>query len=202
MFFQNKIQKLYLTGSQLNKTDFSRYNSFYARYLESIGKNQQAKKVILQSLEKFPRNLLLNQYKIDLEKQQNNFNFNCQKEQDVVAEILYIAANALSSQSMYQTSNFYLNLSKYLNKDFNTFDTLIAENFYKIEDFTNAKKIYERLKRQGSAFRWYSNKQIARILVRQDQKDKSLKLLNKSFNYLSEKGIYATFDYAEFLKNN
>ena len=29
-----------------------------------------------------------------------------------------IAANALSSQSMYVQSNFYLNLAKYLNKDF------------------------------------------------------------------------------------
>ena len=201
-FKTNNTEALFDKLTNDPETDFSRYNSFYANYLESIGKNQMAKKIILQSLEKFPRNLLLNQYKIDLEKQQNNFNFNCQKEKDIVAEILYIAANALSSQSMYQISNFYLNLSKYLNNDFNTFDTLIAENFYKIEDFTNAKKIYERLKSQGSAFRWYSNKQIARILVRQDQKDKSLKLLNKSFNDLSEKGIYATFDYAEFLKNN
>ena len=202
-FFKTKnTEALFDRLTTDNKTDFSRYNSFYARYLESIGKNQQAKKVILQSLEKFPRNLLLNQYKIDLEKQQNNFNFNCQKEQDVVAEILYIAANALSSQSMYQTSNFYLNLSKYLNKDFNTFDTLIAENFYKIDDLLNAKKIYEQLKKQGIAFKWYANKQIARILVDQNKKDRSLELMSKSFSDLIEKGIYATFDYAEFLKNN
>ena len=202
-FFKTKnTEALFDRLTTDNKTDFSRYNSFYARYLESIGKNQQAKKVILQSLKKFPRNLLLNQYKIDLEKQQNNFNFNCQKEQDVVAEILYIAANALSSQSMYQTSNFYLNLSKYLNKDFNTFDTLIAENFYKIDDLLNAKKIYEQLKKQGIAFKWYANKQIARILVDQNKKDRSLELMSKSFSDLIEKGIYATFDYAEFLKNN
>ena len=43
-------------------------------------------------------------------------------------------------------SNFYLNLSKYLNKNFHSFDTLIAENFYNIKDFSSAKKIYERLK--------------------------------------------------------
>ena len=42
-------------------------------------------------------------------------------------------------------SNFYLNLSKYLNKDFRAFDSLLAENFFKIDDFLEAKKIYENL---------------------------------------------------------
>ena len=95
----------------------------------------------------------------------NKADFDCTKEKDVVAELLYIAANALSSQSIYTLSNFYLNLSKYLNKDFSTFDTLLAENFFKIEDFSNAKNIYKKLIDNGSAFEWYSNKQISKILV-------------------------------------
>ena len=37
--------------------------------------------------------------------------FNCQNLSHVVAEILYITANALSSQNIYTFSNFYLNLS-------------------------------------------------------------------------------------------
>ena len=40
--------------------------------------------------------------------------FNCKKKTNVAAEILYVAANVLSSQSMYSLSNFYLNLAKYL----------------------------------------------------------------------------------------
>ena len=71
--------------------------------------------------------------------------------------MLYIAANALSSQSIYPLSNFYLNLSKFLNEDFSTFDTLLAENFYNIEDFYTAKKIYSKLVKNGIAFKWYSN---------------------------------------------
>ena len=77
-----------------------------------------------------------------------------------MAELLYIAANALSSQAIYPLSNFYLNLSKFLNKKFYAFDTLLAENFYKINDLSSAKKIYERLANNGSAFKWYSDKQI------------------------------------------
>ena len=59
--------------------------------------------------------------------------FNCKNKEHVIAEILYIAANALSSQSIYSLSNFYLNLAKYLNENFHSYDTLLAENFYKIE---------------------------------------------------------------------
>ena len=58
----------------------------------------------------------------------------------LLQKLLYIAANALSSQSIYPTSNFYLNLSKYLNKDFHAFDTLLAENFIKLMIFLKQKK--------------------------------------------------------------
>ncbi len=184
------------------KTDFSRYNYFYAKYLNSNNKNKKAKNVIENSLKKYPRNLLLSQYRIDLLNAKNNFDFDCKKKEHVAAEMLYIAANALSSQSIYPLSNFYLNLSKYLNKNFHSFDTLMAENFYNIKDFSSAKKIYERLKNYGVAFSWYANKQIAKILLQEDNKKKSLQFLEKSYTALPIKGVYEIFDYAEFLKNN
>ncbi len=184
------------------QTDFSRYNYFHANYLDSIGKNNKAKQIIEISLKKSPRNLLLNQYKIDLQTSEKNFDFDCQKEKHVMAELLYISANALASQSIFSLSNFYLNLAKFLNKDFKAFDILLAENFYKIEDFTKAKKIYGSLSAYGDAFKWYSDKQISRILIQEEKKSQSLNLLKKSYKELKVKGIYETFDYAEFLKNN
>ncbi len=184
------------------KTDFSRYNYFYAKYLTSIGEEKKANKIIKESLFKYPRNLLLNQYLDDLENKNNSFSFSCKNEKDVVAELLYIAANALSSQSIYPLSNFYLNLSKYLNQNFHAYETLLAENFYKIQDYSNAKKIYTKLFNFGSAFEWYSNKQLSNILIQEDKKKEAIKLLRKSYNELPIKGIYETFDYAEFLKNN
>ena len=184
------------------KTDFSRYNYFYAKYLVKKGQTNKAKQILENSLIKHPRNLLLNQYKMDLINSENNFNFNCENEKDVVAEILYIAANALSSQSIYPLSNFYLNLSKYLNKDFHAFDTLLAENFYKNDDFESAKSIYKKTTKYGKAFEWFASKQIARILIQEGNKDESLDLIKNSYNELKFKGIYETFDLAEFLKNN
>ncbi len=183
------------------KTDFSRYNYFYASYVASTNKNR-AKELINSALTLYPRNLLLNQYKIDLNENKNISLFNCKQKEHVVAEILYITANALSSQSIYSLSNFYLNLAKYLNKDFISYDTLLAENYYKINNFKKAKKIYKNLIRYGEAFDWYSSKQLARILLQEENKIEALKLLNESYNSLLNKEIYETFDYAEFLKNN
>ena len=184
------------------KTDFSRYYYFYTKYLSSIGKIEKAKKIIKESLIKYPRNLLLNQYLVDLENTNNSFNFSCENEKDVVAELIYLAANALSSKSIYSSSNFYLNLTKYLNEDFYAYDTLLAENLYKINDFKNSKKTYKKLTKHGDAFSWYSNKQISRILIKEEKKTDALNILKDSYNKLTNKGIYETFDYAEFLKNN
>ena len=212
----NKIQKVFLncfynSSNTENlfenlvsdkKTDFSRYNYFYAKYLDSIGKNKKSKKIIDNALKSYPRNLLLNTYKFDEVTLKNNSNFDCKKQDNVSGEIIYIAANALSSQNIYSLSNFYLNLAKYLNEDFHSYDTLLAENFYKINEYTKAKKIYEKLSRIGDSLKWYSSKQISRILIVEDEKEKSLKLFRRAYNELGLKGIYETFDYAEFLKNN
>ena len=184
------------------KANFSRYHYFYANYLVSIEKVEDAKKLVQSALKLYPRNLLLNQYKIDLNESKNTKIFSCNKKEQVIAEILYITANALSSESIYPLSNFYLNLAKYLNKDFHSFDTLLAENFYKIDNFEKAKKIYKNLSKKGEAFKWYSTKQIARIFLKEGNKNKAIELVSDAYTSLINSEIYETFDFAQFLKNN
>ena len=185
-----------------NEVDFSRYNYFYAMYLTKIGKIEQAKKVVNDALELHPRNLLLNQFKFDLDKQDIKTKFNCQDQSHVVAEILYITANALSAQAIYTFSNFYLNLAKYLNNNFKSFNTLLAENFYKVDDIEKAKKIYKNLGEQGASFNWYAAKQNSKILIKEGKTEKAIEFLTNSYNKLPKKTIYETFDYANFLKSN
>ena len=184
------------------RTDFSRYNYFHASYAISIGKINEAKSIVQSALKLYPRNLLLNQYKIDLNELKNIDAFDCRKEKHVVAEILYITANALSSQSLYSLSNFYLNLAKFLNEDFHSFETLLAENFYKTNNFEDAKKIYKNLSKRGEAFKWYSTKQLARIFIQEKKTKDAIKLTSSVYKDLINKEVYETFDFAEFLKNN
>ena len=126
--------------------------------------------------------MLLNQYKIDLDTNKNISVFDCKKEAHVVSEILYIAANALSSQSIYTLSNFYLNLAKFLNDDFHSYDTLLAENYYKIDNYKKAKEIYNNLGKKGKAFSWHSSKQLAKIFLEEEKKEEALKLVSDAYN--------------------
>ena len=196
------INELFIELISNNKINFSRYSYFHASYAASSGKINKAKNIVQVGLKLYPRNLLLNQYKIDLNNEKNISRFDCKKENHIVAEILYITANALSAQSVYFSSNFYLNLAKFLNKNFHSFDILLAENFYKIDNFKKAKKIYKDLSKKGEAFKWYSSKQIARIYVREENNEKAVKLISDVYKDLNFKEIYEIFDFAEFLKNN
>ena len=195
-------ENLYKELISNKKTDFSRYNYFYASFMANSGKTNEAKQIVNSALKSYPRNLKLNQFKADLNENKNISIFNCKNEAHVSAEILYITANALSSQSIYPLSNFYLNLAKFLNEDFHSYDTLLAENFYKIENFKEAKKIYNSLSKKGEAYSWYSAKQLARIYLQEEEKEKAIKILSDTYDNLINKEIYETFDYAEFLKNN
>ena len=194
--------KLFIDLNSNNNIDFSRYIYFHSSYIASSGNIDKAKNIVQSGLELYPRNLLLNQYKINLNEIKNIDAFNCKKENDIAAEIFYITANALSSQSIYFLSNFYLNLAKFLNKDFHSFNILLAENFYKLENFENAKAIYKNLKKKGEAYKWFSTKQLARIFVKEEKKEEAIKITKNAYNDLNIKEVYETFDFAEFLKNS
>ena len=201
-FNSSDTDNLFANLTLNKKVDFSRYNYFYASYLISQRKINDAKNIINSSLKLYPRNLLLNQYKINLNEDKNINIFSCNREEHVISEILYVTANALSSQSIFNLSNFYLNLAKYLNEDFYSFDTLLAENFYKIDNYDKAKKVYEGLGKKGETFKWYSVKRLARIFISENDKGKAVELISETYKDLKNKEIYETFDFAEFLKNN
>ena len=113
--------------------------------------------------------------KLDLNSDKNHLknNFNCKNISHVVAELFYLTSNALSSQEIFSLSNFYINLSKYLNQNFLSYNSLLAENFMLAEDYQKAKKIFQILNKGGDVYSWHSTKQLALIDV---QKNKLIKL--------------------------
>jgi tetratricopeptide (TPR) repeat protein len=183
--------------------NYSRYHFFHANYLISKGKEKKAKNILQSSLTLYPRNLILNQLQTDLsQKQKTNNEFNCKKINHIIAEILFIVANGLSSQGNYAASNFYLNLAKYLNPNFLSFETLYVENFKMTEQYPEAIKIYKKIKKIGSDYSWNTSKQIAIILKKQEKKKEAINYLKDSFLKIKNPKIYEIFDYAVFLKNN
>ncbi len=187
------------------KTDFSRYTFFYVNYLLKKDLSKKANFILISKLRDVPRNLLLNQLYSDIKlKKQNHLQntFDCKNISNVIAELFYITANALSTQSLYSQSNFYINLSKYLNQNFFSYNTLLAENFMQIENYQKAKKIYLILKNFGENYSWHSSKQIALLSIEKSENNEAIKTLEKSYDNLNSPNIYQTYDFAQFLKNN
>ena len=186
-------------------TDFSRYTFFYANYLYKKNLSKKANFILSEKLAEYPRNLLLNQLNSDIKLKKQNYlqnNFECKNVSNIIAELFYITANALSSQSFYSLSNFYINLAKYLNQNFYSYNNLLAENFVRIENYQKAKKIYLLLKNFGEYYSWHSSKQIALLDIEESKKDDVLKNLQKSYSNLNRPNVYQTYDFAQFLKNN
>jgi|TARA_B110000914_G_C15485958_1_gene458056 tetratricopeptide (TPR) repeat protein len=183
--------------------NYSRYYFFHANYLTSKEKEKQAKDILQFSLDLYPRNLILNQLKTDMDqKQKISDQFDCKKTNHIIAEILYITANSLSSQKNYITSNFYLNLAKYLNPNFTSYDNLYAENFDVLKKYPEAINIYKKIEKKGSNYSWHASKQITSVLKKQKKEEEAMDYLKDSFLKIKNPKIYEIFDYAEFLKNN
>ena len=157
----------------------------------------------MSALKQQPNNLIINQLKTDLEKGNVSTNkFDCKNTKDVIAEIFYIVSNALAVQKNYMTSNFYLRIANYLNPNFVSFNTLYAENLFLIQEYKEAKEIYNMVKKKGSVYNWHASKQIAFIFFKQNKKQIAINSLKESFEKIKKPSMYEIFDYAEFLKNN
>ncbi len=185
------------------KQNFSRYHFFFANYFFNKNNILEAKNVARNALELYPGNLLVKQFERTINNNEKNKNqFNCKNTKDIVAEIFYVIANALSSAGNYKLSNFYIGLSKYLNPKFSSFESLIGENFLVLKKYDNAKKIYKKLSGTGSVYKWYSSKQIANILKAQNKEKEAVIFLSKAYYNDSNPSVYQTYDLANYLRNN
>ena len=181
---------------------FYRYNFFYANYLIEKNRKKEAVSILDSSANKYPRNLLINQLRENLKKNNKSKNkFSCQNPEDILAEIFYAFANALSVQKRFELSNLYINFSKYLNSNFKSYDALLAENLLSLGKKTDSKKIFLKLFEIGSFYKWNSSKEIALIIEDTEGNEKSLIYLTKIYKNI-DKNLFRTFDYANFLRGH
>ena len=205
-YFQDKNTSQVFQNLVSDKSnDFSRYNFFYANYIFSKGDKRKTLNILNKTSDLFPRNLLINQFKKDIDENEKKSNFNkfdCENTSHVIAELFYITSNVLASEGIYNPSNFFLSLSMFLNPKFVSYKTLYAENFYMNGKYQKNLNIYKEIKKHGQIYDWYASKQISNILIKQDKVEQSINYLSKVFSSINYPSIYELFDYAEFLKNN
>ncbi|WP_435087945.1 tetratricopeptide repeat protein [Candidatus Pelagibacter bacterium nBUS_29] len=184
--------------------DYSRYIFFYINYL--IENNQiEEVKVVADQLEYINSTLLLSQSKSWVENK--NFKefgkiFSCNNHNDIIGEFLFLISNLYSSQDDIEKSNFYLNLSNYLNPKFILNSTLVAENFYLNDEYDKAKKILKKIDKQYEFYYWFRVKKEAQIIIKNKGYNEGINFISSKFSKIKNPNVKMVFDIANFYKNS
>ncbi len=213
-FINEVFQRCYLDDentdtlfkSLINNDDeviYSRYNFFYINYLLEKNRYEEAK-VIVNNLDYLNSSLLISQGKKWIEdKKLKEFQeiFSCKNPDDIISELFFLIANLYSSEGDYELSNFYLNISQYLNPKFLFNLSLLAENYYFNENYSMALKVLKLFSKKDDFYYWFRLKKEAQIISKQQNLDTSLKFINSKFKNIKKPSIKTIFDIANFHKN-
>jgi len=189
--------------NQVNDKNYSRYIFFYINYLIENNKYDEAKK-ITNNLDYLNSPLLISQGKKWIEDQKlEEFKkiFSCNNTTDIVSEFFFLISSLYSSQENYEKSNFYLNISYYLNPKFKFNLTLLAENYYLNNDYHSTLRILKSFNEKDNIYYWYKLKKEAQIILKQQDANSSLDFINSKFKKIKNPSVKIIFDMANFNKN-
>jgi len=204
-YLNDKDTKVYfanLVNSQ-NDADYSRYIFFYLNHLIEIDEYEEAK-IITDNLDYLNLSLLVSQGKrwIDNKKVEKFKKiFSCNNPTDIIGEFFFLVSNLYSSQENYEKSNFYLNISYYLNHKIKFNISIIAENYYLNQDYSKTLKILESVDKNDEFYYWFKLKKEAQIILKKQSKKKSLDFINLNFKKIKDPSVKIIFDIANFNKN-
>ena len=211
-YISETFQKCYLddpnTGRYFSKlindpeSDFTRYIYFYISYLVENGNINEAQ-VITDEIEFLNSTLLLSQGKSWIDNgnlQKFKEVFSCKNHNDLIAEFLFLISNLYSAQDNYEMSNFYLNLSNFLNPRFVFNLSLVAENHYFNKDYEKAKKVLKKFKKDDDFYYWFRLKKEAQIISAQRNNQESLNFIKFNFDKIENPNEKILFDVANFYK--
>ena len=211
-YISETFQKCYLddpnTGRYFSKlindpeSDFTRYIYFYISYLVENDNLDEAK-VITDEIEFLNSTLLLSQGKSWIDNgnlQKFKEVFSCKNHNDLIAEFLFLISNLYSAQDNYEMSNFYLNLSNFLNPRFVFNLSLVAENHYFNKDYEKAKKVLKKFKKDDDFYYWFRLKKEAQIISAQRNNQESLNFIRFNFDKIENPNEKILFDVANFYK--
>jgi len=187
-----------------SEADYSRYIFFYLSYLIENNRIEEAKKITVD-LDYINTTLLLSQGKSWIKS--GNIEkfievFSCKNPNDLIGEFLFLISNLYSSQDDFEKSNFYLNLSNFLNPKFIFNLSLVVENQYLNEEYDKAKKTLKKFKKEEDFYYWYRVKKEAQIISKLKNEKESLSYLITEFDKIDKPNDKIIFDIANFYKNS
>ena len=197
-----KTDSNFLNLINSSENEYSRYLFFH---LSNIIENKDYELVneISKTIDPLMSSLLIAQSKkwIDENKYEkfNNY-FSCKSENDLLAEFFFLIANLYSSQDLFKESNFYLNLSNYLNPKFYFNLSLLAENYHLNNNLEFAKKILNELSDEEEVYHWFKTKKITQFLAEQEKDNEALDYFEKKINKFKNPPTKILYDIANIYK--
>ena len=187
-----------------NETDYSRYIFFYISYLIENERVEEAIN-LAKEIKYINSSLLISQTKSWIEN--NNEEkikkvFSCKNHNHVIGEFLFLISNLYSSQDNFERSNFFINLSIFLNPKFIYNLSLVSENYYSIKDYKKTKKILKNFKEEDNLYYWYRIKKEAQIISKKKSIDESVRYIETKFNKLEKTNEKMLFDFANYYRSS
>ena len=208
----NALQSCYLGKSntgflfdkiiKFNDEGGSRYLFFYTNYL--LSQNNFTKvKSIFKNIDPLNTTLLTAQSKkwIDQENY-DNFKkiFSCKNSSDLIAELLFIISNLYSSEGELEKSNFYFNLSNYLNPKFKFNFTLQSENYLEKEDFDKLKNVLKNFDKKNQVYYWYKIKKTTQIIDKKNSSEQAFNYIKTEFNKINNPSLKMIYEMGNIVK--
>ena len=106
-----------------------------------------------------------------------------------------------SSEGIYDVSNFYVNISNFLNPKFIYNLSLLAENHIFNKNYTLAKNILNKFDKKDQSYFWYKVKKNTLIISEKSGDEKAIKFLNLQFKKIKKPNVKILYDYANLMKN-
>jgi len=200
---ENNTGSSFLNLINNQQGDYSRYIFFYINYLIENKRIEEAR-VVAEQLEYINSTLLLTQSKSWVDNNEfKEFNkiFECSNHNDIVSEFLFLISNLYSSQGDFEKSNFYLNLSSYLNPKFTFNLSLVAENFYLNKEYDKVKKVLKNFDQKDEFYYWFRVKKEAQIIIKEQGYKDGIDFISSKFNKIDNPNLKMVFDIANFYKN-
>jgi len=201
---QDNTRSFFLNLINNQQGDYSRYIFFYINHLIENGNIDEAK-AITNQINYINSTLLLSQSKSWVDN--NKFKefkkiFSCRNHNDIVSEFLFLISNLYSSQDDFEKSNFYLNLSNYLNPKFTFNLSLVAENFYFNKEYDKAKEVLKKFDKKDEFYYWFRVKKEAQIIIKIQGYEDAINFISSKFNKIDKPNLKMIFDIANFYKNS
>ena len=182
------IEKMILEGVDVFRINFSHSN--YNKISDQID--------ILSS------SLLISQTKNWIDnKEFNKFNqiFSCKNETDILSEFFFLISNIYSSEDEIEKSNFYLNISNFLNPKFHFNFSLFVENYYNSKNYRKTEKVLNNFDENDDLYYWYKIKTKTKIISQELGEEQAYNFINSKFKKIKKPSIKILYDMANLMKS-